>query len=755
MIEIKDEHIKEAEILLIGGQVFDKIERIPFIKNLDSLDLLAGPGSGKTTALLAKLYCLSKHLPFDNGSGILVLSHTNAAVDEIEKHLKPISPKLFAFPNFIGTVQSFVNTHLANQACFERYGSYIRKNDDGVINELIARKIFYNKQSKVYGLFHAQIKNKFNNISNWYLKVKGTEISTELISKYYSLKIIDKNYSLQSVRDNYSIINTNLNQIEKQTIFDFNSFLKSCSESIKEFLNLVIEIRYSETDKCFYSDKFPKTWHKKLSFITESGKELKAIYDNIREEGYLTFTNSFELANYYLATFPQIVDILQSRFRFVMIDEMQDLEKIQIDLIDQIFYSENSTTAIQRIGDINQSIYNSGKKVRDEVDWQPRKQMYLNDSNRLTQEVSKIVNCFALDQQKDENGKPRFVLNGLRKIEKPIKPHLILFNMDTIGKLEGAFSNLINKLSLDKLPEAKQYGFKIIGWNAKWEDDGNSNNLRLENIFSRYKKEAYTNKETFDSLTKYIQTFDKTKRAFAPARKAILNAFVTVMRLEGKTYIITVRGKKRQRHYSKNEIINEIKSREESADYEILKLKLYEWSFNLVCEGKFEEVYNSVKQFIQNELKEWFDLTINPDTTKFIGQSFVNIMNDIPNNEEPPKTNIKIDIGTVHSAKGKTHCATMYVETCYHDYESRKLLVVEKRATKTKAVIFLPNPLLGNIHKYRDEKDMFAKQTLKMMYVGFSRPTHLLCFAALKKNIGEHIQSYIESGWEIIDLSIV
>ena len=106
---IRSEHINEAEGLLINGNRFDGEERVPFIQNLNSCDLLAVPGSGKTTALLAKLYCLSKYLPFNDGSGILVLSHTNTAVHEIENNLKRHCPILFTYPNFIGTVQSFVN----------------------------------------------------------------------------------------------------------------------------------------------------------------------------------------------------------------------------------------------------------------------------------------------------------------------------------------------------------------------------------------------------------------------------------------------------------------------------------------------------------------------------------------------------------------------------------------------------------------------------------------------------------------------
>lgn len=112
-INITDEDIVYPErVLLFKGQEFDD-ERKIFIKNLETIDLQAVPGSGKTTALLAKLLILEKHLPFDNGSGILVISHTNAAIDEIKSRIAKYCPKLFSYPNFVGTIQSFVDEFLA------------------------------------------------------------------------------------------------------------------------------------------------------------------------------------------------------------------------------------------------------------------------------------------------------------------------------------------------------------------------------------------------------------------------------------------------------------------------------------------------------------------------------------------------------------------------------------------------------------------------------------------------------------------
>lgn len=96
----------------------------------------------------------------------------------------------------------------------------------------------------------------------------------------------------------------------------------------------------------------------------------------------------------------------------------------------------------------------------------------------------------------------------------------------------------------------------------------------------------------------------------------------------------------------------------------------------------------------------------------------------------------------------------MYVETSFYNYETEKLKVEKKKATAKRDAEFLPNPLYGEDHAYRNGKDSRAKQALKMMYVGFSRPTHLLCFAALKENIGSESGLLKQSGWKIMDLTV-
>ena len=190
MINIEDKHIREAESLLIDGDKFEEKERIPFIKQLNSCDLLAVPGSGKTTALLAKLYCLSKQLPFADGSGILVLSHTNAAVNEIEDKLKKVVPNLFEYPNFVGTVQSFINKFLALPYYNMKYDSNVRVDDVTYYQEIENILQFQRKGTIAY--FKNKNKAIFFNARYWFDEEGNTIISDGVSNEKLKLNIPKK-----------------------------------------------------------------------------------------------------------------------------------------------------------------------------------------------------------------------------------------------------------------------------------------------------------------------------------------------------------------------------------------------------------------------------------------------------------------------------------------------------------------------------------------------------------------------------------
>jgi DNA helicase-2/ATP-dependent DNA helicase PcrA len=744
---INETHINEAENIFIKGKKFDK-ERLEFIKHFETCDLLAVPGSGKTTALMAKLYCLSKQLPFQDGSGILVLAHTNAAVDEIERKLKKHCPNLFEYPNFIGTIQSFVNKFLANPANFIKYGSYLSKVDDEIANKRIVykiKKLEFRNPIKTY-LFH-QIYGQNSTLSQKELIEK--HLISEVKSKEYikvlkDNKILTKNgFVYDKIKNETALSNLNLENELKLIVRGVHLKAKEIVDIEKEERGTFYKLDFIES-KFIYGNS-------SLGFESNSGRELMKICEEQFKEGIVRYKDCYSLGFWFLNQYSQIKKHLQHRFKYIFIDEMQDLGKFQIDIIDKIFFSETSKSIIQRIGDINQAIYNSDKKVRVECDWKTREaeypqkftDKYFTGSNRLTKTNSELVNCFTLDSK---NGK--FEVIGNKELgREDIKPHLILFNNGTKDKLKDNFEKIIKENNLHNIEEAK---FKIIGWTGEREKEGDGN-LCLHSIFG-YKKEVKNKNEDFDSLSKHVQLFNHEKNTLEAVRKSILNALITVLKHENKKIKKEIRGKEVERFYTKSEMIDFIREYKKGEEYQVayenFKINLFGWCFELVTKNDYKTVFNSIKAYIENEFKEWFGLSLsNQESKDFIGNDFVPIV--IPSTKQSraeDKEKLNIEIATVHSVKGQTHCATMYVETSYHNYETQKPKIVETLKKQKHGFI------VGQ-KKNKSEVDARGKEALKMMYVGFSRPTHLLCFAALEDNIKEDIENFRKAGWEINVLS--
>ncbi|WP_312394368.1 UvrD-helicase domain-containing protein [Chryseobacterium sp.] len=684
-MEINPDHIKKAETILIGGNEFNE-ERIKFINCLDTFDLLAVPGSGKTTALLAKLYCIAQQLPLENNAGILVLSHTNHAIEEIEKVLKPICPQLFSYPNFVGTIQSFANRFIANQACFELYGSYIRKNDDEMYFyevEKFYRNLQWNKEPPA-------LKNKIFGIVNRGLTGSFSEKENNVLE-----------------------------------------FLKSCTfdlEARKIKLGKTTKITYTGANQNYYVEL--ENW--KISLLSQ---------------GILSYKDSFDISKRYLNFYgvQHIKSILQHRFKFVFIDEMQDLDLDQVELIENIFFDEKSPTIIQRIGDKNQSIFSS-KSLESETVWKTRSEINpekyplnftLNNSYRLTPAIANLVDGFVLER--DEGYK----VIGISENQN-IKPYLFVYNDDSDAeKLKNRFVDLIKFYELDKNSKNIEHGFHIIAWTTDKEEG--SDKWHLRKLFPEYSKESKHKKEDFDCLRKYVFLYDHNKKTYESIRKSLLNGIIRILRIEQIYFEVDKR-----KHFRKSSLIQFLKDTDQNF-YNDFKQRLFNWCYSIISLKNYEEVFTEYSNFIKNEIIGLF-----PDYKVSLSNNFVNqdfdftVQNETI--EEECKNDIHIKLGSIHSAKGQTHCATLYLETDYHTSETTKLTVEIVPGTKRKPAVFGNNPLFFQEQNFSHLNKARSNETLKMMYVGFSRPTHLLCFAVRKQNVQYDLERYVASGWIVESL---
>ena len=110
MIVIDEKDIEKTENKF--GITFDE-SRKEAIKNIETADIIACAGSGKTTMMCAKIDILTKKQPFNNNKGIAVLSLTNVAIEQIRSKLGK-KHEIFRYPNYCETIQKFVTTFVLN-----------------------------------------------------------------------------------------------------------------------------------------------------------------------------------------------------------------------------------------------------------------------------------------------------------------------------------------------------------------------------------------------------------------------------------------------------------------------------------------------------------------------------------------------------------------------------------------------------------------------------------------------------------------
>ena len=666
-IDITESDIEYAKkILLAEGQNFDD-ERRAFIKNLEVIDLQAVPGSGKTTALLAKLLILERKLPFADNSGILVLSHTNTAIDEIKHKIKLYCPKLFRYPNFIGTIQSFVDEFLA----IPYYTTICKKKPVRIDNEIYEERVNHILQNR------------------WLPKYN---LSLDDLKKIQNIKMANQ--------DLFKNIRLDTNDVGEIIL------IKELND--KEKLNV-----------------------KKPKGADYSNEEKEKLYEwflsfkkNILKQGILHFDDAYFLAKAYLFHFPKIKEIIQKRFSYVFVDEMQDMETHQYDLLEKLFYDDgNSTSIFQRIGDKNQAIFNNIES--NEVNWIDRRNnLVLTNSHRLSSKIANVVKSFAL------NNPNNFDIIGLNECD--IKPHIILFDDASKERVIPKFAELVKGFKEEgRLIDYGKYPIKAICWNAKWKS---VTELRITNYFPTYKKDNTKSKQDYDTLKDYLLFYDRNSQTLKSIKNNIINAFLKVLRFEDIF-------DDNKRYFTKYILFKTLKEKY-LEEYQKFNLKLYHWSM-FILKGKLDEAYNEIKSYM-NDFIKIFDKT----KTLTISSSFFNQESQtlqVPDNTEQLKDNnlykegdINIEVATVHSVKGQTHCATLYLESFFY-----------KDGTKSYESERLKEAFLGNVIQSPTKR---VQQSLKMVYVGFSRPVNLLCVAIHKDRFTQYLSQINREIWEIKEI---
>ena len=380
-----DEEIKIAhDILLKDNKPFDDA-RVNIIKEDRSCYVQACPGSGKTTTLLAKLIILANRLPMADGKGVCVLTHTNVAIDEIKAKVGSKANVLFNYPNFFGTIQTFLHKYVAAAALHYFYGSQIQYVDNDIAKAVLLKK--YSKlpfNNKLKGCIYGMVINKGYPISDDEINAWGgvdVLIAAKVIKKKgkrvekYEFQL--KDYDLQNID----------NTIKTQ--------IRAKRDSIKDWQEKEIIINA----KVDWRDIKVVINQKRINSISESAAEFIKIKEEMFKEGILSFEDAYDLAFRYIREKNlNFSSFSHKRFRYLFIDEVQDCDHLQEELIKKLFDDEK--VIVQRFGDYCQAIYdgegndeyeNNNDKLRT------NNVLPIHNSNRFGEKIAKPLRSLCME----------------------------------------------------------------------------------------------------------------------------------------------------------------------------------------------------------------------------------------------------------------------------------------------------------------------------------------------------------------------
>lgn len=425
---------------------------------------------------------------------------------------------------------------------------------------------------------------------------------------------------------------------------------------------------------------------------------------------------------------PCIKESLQKRFPFVFIDEMQDTQKFQDDLINQIFDCDD--VVLQRFGDPDQAIFSGMSGEKPNESYNDADLTVIADSHRFGNDIAYKIRGLSYNQLTN--------LQSTRDEPEGNAPHTILLYDDQSIKLvlpefgQLVFDYLATSSAFTE-NQRKEFKVKAVGGVGR----ENPNGLTLKHYWGDYDKTKTLKSFKADKLVHIVKKCAEHQTGNVSDNYGLL--IQGVLDFLRKADIKTKNAEDREVYYGKLSLIRELQMRQKYEDFRRL---LTSW---IIGDFPQDDIWGQQMANLKNSL-ELSGLTIKPDALDFIAYD-----NFLPPEQEEQRcaTNIyqcdnglNIEVSTIHSAKGETHDATLILETKYSRYfdikESLDFLIEDEKTRPAEN------------HERPKLKTSIQASFLKRLYVAASRPRHLLCLALHMDNISdEQIEALHAKGWQI------
>ena len=349
-----------------------------------TINIVAGPGAGKTTVLTAKCALLLNENR-NSRQGICLITHTNVAVDEIKVSLRKVGFKELEYPNFIGTIQEFFNTFFAKKAFhmilgdkkfrvledeeyrlrfdyfFEKYKpSWYTTNYPNVFKNNPKLKIFQDKTFEISSVARSSYRDSFNNsikalfslglvtnkqcleLAKWYIE-KYKHLLRKAASNRFSYVLLDEAQDTNKLQ--YDLLNLlfNDNEISFQRYGDPYQSLYNIYENEGDIwiptneVNTIPKYDISQTSR--FSENIAKVVRKLCIESYEDFMSLN-IVDSFKPY-YLIYENEEDL----IASYKELIRKLENESKEFAISNKKDaILSVKHDELSAIFQSYSKPT---------------------------------------------------------------------------------------------------------------------------------------------------------------------------------------------------------------------------------------------------------------------------------------------------------------------------------------------------------------------------------------------------------------------------
>lgn len=529
--EINDDEIEKVYEILFNKEGNFEEEKQKIIKSFESCCIEAVPGSGKTTTLVAKLMILAEKLNKENyEKGICILTHTNIGIDIIKEKLGMKGDVLFRYPNFVGTLQSFIDNYLAIPCYKKKYRRKVDIIDNDMANSynlkflknnsyfnqkgnMDTEKLYYNFYDEYFYIEEKAIlksknsntyKSLFSRIENNILRYEeAIQLGKIYVNEYPDLK---KYFS-----ERFFLVLVDEMQDTTQDAFEILENLFDKEKVIVQYIGDRNQNLYNGTDEWYLSSKE----NPKLNISNRFGKNIANFLNCIKEnseDNLIKGNSNIEDYKPILFLYDSLDkneergnNIIFDKFIEIIKEKGLDEKKGNFKVIGHVgVFKEGKVTVSSYFKDFlkNEKIFSLNKIIKKNSKSQP-------ENKKIIKELKSKIELFLKKENKEEL-KEKF--DEFIKIEENrIDFNRIIYNYLLLDKNEEKFiDNLFCFLERILKESLKKENFNEIFKVKEVENKNNDNNEMNTYIKDNIKLEINTVhgvKGETHLATLYLDTF--------------------------------------------------------------------------------------------------------------------------------------------------------------------------------------------------------------------------------------------------------